>query len=279
MGAELSPLTAALGDGHCELLFGSMFLYRHKYAYGISRLAPDTYGLFGTDKHLGEFFTVCAPAPPPADLVVPLLAERPWKQLPESWRGTLGAELERRGFVVAEDRDNFDYLYLRSDLAALSGKRFHKKKNLVNAFNAAYPGAEVRPLTAENVPDARGVLDAWEKSRGGDEPTDYRECAEALSNLTALGLTGVVVYVDGKPVGFSLGEPLAAGRMYCTHFEKAVDDYKGVFQFVNQAQARALPETVEFINREQDVGDEGLRQAKMTYRPARFVVKYLVKKG
>jgi hypothetical protein len=67
--------------------------------------------------------------------------------------------------------------------------------------------------------------------------------------------------------------------MYCTHFEKAMDDYKGVFQFVNQAQALALPESVQFINREQDVGEEGLRQAKMTYRPAQFVVKYLVKRG
>jgi hypothetical protein len=195
----------------------------------------------------------------------------------ESFRAKLGVALADKGFTVTPDRDNFDYLYLRSDLVALSGKRFHKKKNLVNAFNNAYTGI-VQTLNRGRVQDAKTVLDAWEANRGADEVTDHGECTEALDNLEVLGLDGVMVYVEGKPVGFSLGESLAGGNMYCTHFEKALDGYKGVFQFVNQAAARALPETVEFINREQDVGDEGLRQAKLTYRPARFVEKYLVKR-
>jgi hypothetical protein len=285
MGEELVPITAALPEGHCELLFGSMFLYRNKYRYTISRLAPGTYVLFGEDKHMEEgiFFTLFGAIPdmvailPLFDDILPGIAQRPWKQMSESFRAKLGGQLVEQGFTVTPDRDNFDYLYLRSDLAALSGKRFHKKKNLVNAFNNAYTGI-VQTLNRGRVQDAKTVLDTWEATRGGDEVTDYSECTEALDNLEVLGLDGVVIYVEGKPVGFSLGESLAAGRMYCTHFEKALDDYKGVFQFVNQAAARALPETVEFINREQDVGDEGLRQAKLTYRPARFVEKYTVKK-
>jgi len=71
---------------------------------------------------------------------------------------------------------------------------------------------------------------------------------------------------------------LASGSVFLVHFEKGVDSYRGVYQFVNRATARALPETVRFINREQDLGDEGLRQAKMTYRPESLVKKYWIKK-
>jgi hypothetical protein len=296
MGEELTALTTALPEGHCELLFGSMFLYRNKYHYAISKLrSPNgvepTYVLFGEDKRIEEgiFFSLFGAIPDmaqilplfddiPTDIHIPSgIPQRPWKQMSESFRAKLGDHLASQGFTVTPDRDNFDYLYLRSDLAVLSGKRFHKKKNLVNAFNNAYTGI-VQTLNRGRVQDAKIVLDTWETTRGRDEVTDYGECTEALDNLEVLGLDGVVIYVEGKPVGFSLGESLAAGRMYCTHFEKALDNYKGIFQFVNQAAARALPETMEFINREQDVGDEGLRQAKLTYRPARFVEKYTAKK-
>jgi hypothetical protein len=287
MSEELVPLTSALPEGHCELLFGSMFLYRNKYHYTISRLwsgTQPTYVLFGEDKHIEEgiFFSLFGAIPdiaailPLFDDTPPGISQRPWKQMSESYRAILGTPLADQGFTVTPDRDNFDYLYLRSDLVALSGKRFHKKKNLVNAFNNAYTGI-VQTLNRGHVQDAKIVLDTWEATRGADEVTDHRECTEALDNLEVLGLDGVVVYVEGKPVGFSLGESLAGGIMYCTHFEKALDEYKGVFQFVNQAAARALPETVEFVNREQDVGDEGLRQAKLTYRPAKFVEKYTCK--
>jgi hypothetical protein len=86
------------------------------------------------------------------------------------------------------------------------------------------------------------------------------------------------VYIEGKPAAFSLGSSAPGAALFCTHFEKADDSYQGIFQYVNQQQARALSEHIMHINREQDVGDEGLRQAKMTYRPEKFVVKYLVTK-
>jgi len=92
-------------------------------------------------------------------------------------------------------------------------------------------------------------------------------------------LSGVIAYADGKPAAFSLGEFMAAGTMYCVHFEKGIDTFKGIYQYINQQEALALPESVKYINREQDVGDEGLRQAKMTYRPAAFVEKYAALKG
>ena len=141
MGEELIPLTAALPEGHCELLFGSIFLYRNKYHYTISRLPSEkgggpTYVLFGEDKHIagGIFFSLFGAIPDMTQIlhlfddIPPGAARRPWKQMSESFRAKLGDGLADKGFTVILDRDNFDYLYLRSDLVTLSGKRFHKKK-------------------------------------------------------------------------------------------------------------------------------------------------------
>jgi hypothetical protein len=83
--------------------------------------------------------------------------------------------------------------------------------------------------------------------------------------------------VEKRPAAYVLGEELARGRMYAIHFEKALSEYKGLYQFVNRSFAAILPETYELINREQDLGDPGLRQAKLSYRPVDFVRKYTVR--
>ncbi len=97
-----------------------------------------------------------------------------------------------------------------------------------------------------------------------------------LEDLEFLQLCGSVFYVNDEPAAYSLGEELALGRMWVTHFEKAVarDQYKGIYQYINQAFVSTLPEKYELINREQDLGDPGLRQAKESYKPVGFVKKY-----
>jgi hypothetical protein len=281
MRDELFDFCAALPDGACEFPFAAMFLLRNKYQSTISRMAPDAYVLSGVDARIEritgrkEFFQFLSLRPPSDSEIEALFEKFPnWKSMTPSLYNQLGSALIARGYTVAEDRDNFDYLYERTDLAELRGKKFHKKKNLVNAYCAAY-ASETLPLTQGSLKDAYYILDMWQERQDAEGKTDYGECKEALDNKDALGLDGVVVYADGKPAGFSLGERIAAGKMYCVHFEKGIDTYKGVFQYVNQATAKQLPEEVRFVNREQDVGDEGLRQAKETYRPSGFVVKYL----
>ncbi len=126
------------------------------------------------------------------------------------------------------------------------------------------------------IPEAAQVLDQWAVDKG--TPGDYNSAKEALELFDVLNMQGAMYYVDGKPAGWCLGESLAKGRMFAIHFEKGIDEYKGIYQFINQAFAAALPRYYTYINREQDLGDEGLRQAKMTYRPAGFVRKYIAKK-
>jgi hypothetical protein len=196
-----------------------------------------------------------------------------WKNISQSVLAPAREELERQGVALSEDRDNFDYLYFRKDLAELSGKKYHKKKNLVNQFVNAYAGREERQLTPALIPQAVEILERWRQDKGEDG--DYRAAREALELFETLKLRGAVYYVEGRPAAYCLGESIAKGRMFAIHFEKAVDEYKGIYQFMNQAFAAALPRFFTYINREQDLGDEGLRQAKMTYRPAGFVQKYI----
>jgi len=179
--------------------------------------------------------------------------------------------LEERGMEFTEDRDNFDYLYLRTDLAELPGKRYHKKRNLVAQFLKLYTHEE-KAITPDLIPEAMQILDGWQACRFDN--SDYRSCRDALELFGNFDLQGMLFYVDGKPAAWCLGEPVAGGRIFAIHFEKALEGYKGIYQFMNQAFASSLPENFTHINREQDLGDEGMRQAKMTYRPSGFVRKY-----
>jgi hypothetical protein len=195
------------------------------------------------------------------------------KNMPDSVCEENRIELEKSGFVVREDRDNFDYLYLKKDLAHLPGRKLHKKRNLVNAFINNYNYKETL-ITNENRDDTLKVLDRWVEGR--EDRADYDPAREAIEYMEDLNLTGCLTYVDDEPAAYSLGEPLARGKMFAIHFEKALGQYKGIYQFVNRSFASMLPRHYVYINREQDLGDDGLRQAKMSYRPSNFVKKYRV---
>ena len=94
--------------------------------------------------------------------------------------------------------------------------------------------------------------------------------------MDSLELTGCITYVDGTPAAYSLGESINRGNSFVVQFEKAIGDYKGIYQFINQSFASMIDEKHIYINREQDLGNPGLRQAKMSYRPDYFVTKYKI---
>jgi hypothetical protein len=265
--AELHARFQALPDGISELTFANIYLFRDVHRYRVARLEGDLPVISGQDREpsfilpfglpdedrLGELFSRFGVM----RCVSPSQAE----------------ELSRMGCRVWEDRDNFDYLYRREDMVGLSGRKFHRKKNLVNLFlrNNTCTG---KPLLSEYAGDALAILDTWRQQQG--DPGDYAAAREALEKMELLQLCGGIFYVDDEPVAYSLGEELARGRMWVTHFEKAVADerYRGIYQYVNQAFVSILPEKYELINREQDLGDPGLRQAKESYKPVGFVKKY-----
>lgn len=287
---ELHPRLSLTSDGVSEFTFCGLYLFRDRYNYRISRAgdqdgsSADAGGFIisGEQKIEGtvkKFFSTPCAAPDWETLESLFLTHDYWKNISESvLLEPVRENLEQRGLVFEEDRDNFDYLYFRADLAELAGKKFHKKKNHVNHFLNTYPNHEQKPLNAQTIADAVKVLDKWRETANSRdalrEDGDYKAAKEALDLFEQLPLRGVVFYVDGKPAGYCAGESIARGRMFAVHFEKAVDEYKGIYQFVNKTFAASLPQFFTYINREQDLGDEGLRQAKMTYRPCGFVKKY-----
>jgi uncharacterized protein len=275
MRDDLYPALNMITDGISEFTFSNLYLFRGTYGYRVSRFPGKTFVIEGSRNGKSFFYLPCAL--PGREAIDELMSGHDYlKNLSESQADAHRCALEQWGYSVVEDRDNFDYLYLRSDLAELSGKTYHKKRNLVNAFLNSYSYSQ-KPLTKSNLGDAFTVLDRWRELKGFDG--DYAASREALELFEELGMRGCMYYVDGAPAGWCLGEPLAKGRMFAVHFEKAVEDYKGIYQFINQAFAQALPSYFKEINREQDLGDEGLRQAKMTYRPNAFVNKYRVIKA
>ena len=266
---RLHPLFQRLEEGISELTFASLFLFRHQYGYQVSHLERELYSFSGRDDK-GDFFLLPFGLPDPDRLLALFSAHGRLKAASEAQ----AAALTGLGYSPEEDRDSFDYLYSRRDLAELPGKRFHKKRNLVRAFVGSHR-CEGRSLLPEYQPDARAVLEGWR--RGRPQAGDYRAAEEALRLSEELALCGCICYVEKRPAAYVLGEELARGRMYAIHFEKALSEYKGLYQFVNQSFATILPETYELINREQDLGDPGLRQAKLSYRPVDFVRKYTVR--
>jgi hypothetical protein len=275
MRNDLYPSLNMITDGISEFTFSNLYLFRRTYGYRVSRFPGRTFVIEGEKQGKSFFYVPCAL--PEKEALDELMNSHDYlKNLSESQAAAHRVQLEQAGYSVVEDRDNFDYLYLRTDLAELSGKTYHKKRNLVNTFINSYD-YEQKPLRKENVADALAVLDSWRQTKGYDG--DYAASREALELFDVLGMRGCVYYVGGAPAGWCLGEPLSKARMFAVHFEKGIEDYKGIYQFINQAFAQALPSYFKHINREQDLGDEGLRQAKMTYRPCSFVNKYRVVKA
>lgn len=270
---ELYPLLNMEGGGISEFTFAGLYLFRKTYQYELSWL-PGGKLLIRGGREGRRFHSLPLGFPEDAALRKDVVQSVDYiKNLNEEQADSAQVWLESAGFVVCEDRDNFDYIYLREDLAALRGRKYHKKRNLVNGFMNSY-SHEVRPLGGENIDDAFHVLEVWREQR--KDAADYEASREALEMRDFLELDGCVVYVDGKPAAYTMGEGIARGTAYIIHVEKAIEQYRGIYQFINQAYAAMLPEKFRYINREQDLGNEGLRQAKMTYRPSGFVKKYRV---
>jgi len=278
----LHPRLSLTFDGVSEFTFTGLYLFRNRYNYRISRNGEEGGFIVSGVQPAGEkqgkkfFMTPCS-APDDDTLQSLFETHDYWKNISETVLSPVKEKLEKQGIVITEDRDNFDYLYFRRDLAELSGKKYHKKKNHLNSFLNLYPNHEQKPINKELIPAAMKVLERWrhdslQKTEGEDG--DYKASKEALELFDVLPMQGSVFFVNGKPAAFCLGESIARGKMFAIHFEKAIEEYKGIYQYVNQAFAASLPNFFTLINREQDLGSEGLRQAKMTYRPCDFVRKY-----
>jgi hypothetical protein len=263
----LHPRFQRLAEGMSELTFAGIYLFRAAHNYQISCAGEDVFVITGTD---AEPFFILPFELPPGEILNSLFDRY---HTMKAVSASQAERLSRMGCRVWEDRDNFDYLYAREKLATLSGRQLHRKKNLVNLF-LRNNQCTAKPLLEEHVGDALQILERWKTQQ--EQPGDYAAAREAIENMETLQLCGAIFYVDGEAVAYALGEEVAQGRVFVIHFEKAVlrKEYTGIYQYVNQAFVATLPQKYALVNREQDLGEPGLRRAKESYRPAGFVKKY-----
>jgi uncharacterized protein len=183
-------------------------------------------------------------------------------------------------FEIIEDRDSFDYLYLRQELAELPGNRFHKKKNRINYF-ARRHDYRLEPYAPKHLDAALSFLDEWQRVRAGIESPSMMLEAEASADALAmafdLGLEGVVALVNGEMKGFVLGEKLNDVTSLC-HFEKADPFLDGLYQLIDREFCRLCFTECVFVNREQDLGEPNLRASKLSYHPVELIKKFRVRK-
>lgn len=185
-------------------------------------------------------------------------------------------------FEIESDRDDFDYVYLREDLASLKGKKYHGKRNHIARFMDKDDWS-YESLTAENIQECRDMSREWltfkedklEEEHKLQEGVEDENIAlhEALDHYEEFGLVGGLLRKEGKVVAFTVGEPLNDETMV-VHFEKAYPNLQGAYPMINQQFILHECENYKYVNREEDVGDAGLRKAKLSYCPEILLKKY-----
>lgn len=170
--------------------------------------------------------------------------------------------------TVESRRNQYDYLYRRSDLAALQGGLLKAKRNHAGRFRAEHPDFEYRQLTPELFDECRRLTAEWAEKKEASVTIDaeHRVMETVFSHWEALGMIGGSIFVDNRMVAFSYGAAVTTDT-FDVCVEKADRSVEGAFAIVNQQFAEHLPEQYLYLNREEDMGIPGLRKAKLSYHP------------
>jgi uncharacterized protein len=186
--------------------------------------------------------------------------------------------LDHDNYTYKRDRDNSDYVYATRDLIELSGRKYHRKKNHLNNFLKSYK-FEYLELTSGSVGRFLDLQEEWCRIKDCSQTpalqTEDYAVRMALTHFGELDYKGAALSIDSKIEAFSLGEQLNADTAVI-HAEKANPDIPGLYSAINQVMCSNAWAHFEFINREQDLGVEGLRKAKESYNPHHMVNKYTV---
>lgn len=174
----------------------------------------------------------------------------------------------------------FDYVYNASDLINLAGKKFSKKRNHISQFMRLYGDYEYVPVTEDNLVECKRILDQWADKYEINIDSRNSErfaCYDLFDNWNRFtSLKGALIKINGSFEAFTIGE-LLNPETALIHIEKANTDFHGLYTIINRDFCRNEWSNVKYINREEDLGIEGLRKSKLSYNPAFMVKKFLVK--
>lgn len=189
-------------------------------------------------------------------------------------------ELYPDRFRFHTDEGSFDYVYDINDLADLKGKKYHGKRNHLHRFAERYPDCVVEPISEENLTRVKKMAEKWYEERllenpNGDYHMERAALTKAFNHYGELGLDGIALISGGEVLAFTIGSRMY-GDLYDVHFEKAALGADGAYTAVNREFARYIRDKypdVHFLDREEDMGLEGLRKAKRSYHPHHQIEK------
>ena len=267
-----SVINAVDPDGRlyptADYTFGNLFIWKGKYS---TRLAFSGGACFISEKG-GEyaFFPICSDGELPRALEA--LGATRFLFVTED----MLARLDRLGVSYEKTAmpDSFDYVYYHDDLAELPGKKYHQKRNHIAYFEKQYPDRAFEIITRDSIGECAEFSVRWaEQSLHGIDPEERSALDLALGNFFELGFEGGLIRAGGEIVAMSAGEK--RGTSFVVHVEKALD-LRGAYPAINREFARCVCAGSYLINREEDMGIDGLAKAKRSYHPACMLRKYAV---
>ncbi len=275
-GKRLAPLFAESGHDGCEFSFTTLYMWRELYR---TRIATE-----------GDYLLVSAGDEQDLSFLPPIgpslseglsLLRRAAEALGQPLRlhgvdePTLQQLQHMARITATESAEDHDYLYNTADLAELPGKSYHSKRNHIAAFSRQCTW-EYEDITDDNVAAVFTMSKQWCKERGScqDKGLQAERCGirEVLANRREFHVRGGLIRVEGEVVAFTFGSPIN-DNVFDIHVEKALAAYGGAYAVINREFARRLTDFA-YLNRENDMGIEGLRRAKQSYRPATLLKKY-----
>ncbi len=255
------------GQIGCDITFANTYLWRSVYSIGIAFDNDTYYKCYAMGDNITGYSIPITKGDmtKAVDTVLADAAER-------GARPTIGmmsnanAELIHRLYKgrvhIREDRDAFDYIYERANLEALAGKKYHAKRNHISRFLRACESYEARDLGDDTFADAMSIAETWQQ--GNEDTGELDIIRDAFGHFRELGMFGLVLYADGKPVAMCAASQIN-DRVCDVNFEKALD-FDGAYAMINREFAKRFDSYTQ-VNREENLGLEGIRKAKLSYHP------------
>ena len=280
----------ASGNQGCEYSFSTLFLWSGAYQQQVAPM--DGFVLERLRGKLGAGYLFPAGSGPLEPVLSALekdAAERgePCRFFCVTPKQAERLEQLRPGqYAFQSDRDGWDYLYALDRLAGLGGKKLHGKRNHIRRFEESHPDWQVEQITMDNLAECaemdlewnrryRSLDAAGEEAEARTRLDESHAMSRAFAHYEALGMDGLLLRTGGKVVAFTMGSPISADT-FDVHFEKAYGEIQGAYPMINREFARWLQANrpgVRWLNREDDMGLEGLRKSKESYYPDRMVEK------
>lgn len=277
---KLKPFLNNVGESSCESTFISLFVWADFYDNGYC-IVDDILFMRSLDDD-GYRYSIPFCKEEDLEKAVNLLKEELYPEKPCFWaqegsRFEKFKEIFSSEYVFLVEQDASDYIYLTENLSTLSGKKYHSKRNHISNFSKHF-NWQYATINKENSDKIKECADTWYKENltydADSLLAEKQGIYTILDNMEFLGANGGCILVDEKVVAFAIGSPIN-NEVFDIHFEKALSDYQGAYAVINREFAKNDLGDYKYINREDDLGIEGLRKAKLSYKPVKLLKKYL----